>query len=62
MFIVDPILQEEAVLESKLTIAVRDDGKICAMQKQGSGTLEFAEVERMIDIAMRKSKELRGLL
>ena len=62
VFLLDPVMQEENILESKLTIAVRDDGKICAMQKQGKGTLEFSDVEKMIDIVLKKSEELRGLV
>jgi len=60
--LVDPNFHEEEILESKLSIAVRDDDKICALQKQGSGTLEFSEVEKMIDLAIEKGKELRKLV
>jgi len=61
-FFVDPELQEEGVLESRLVVGVRDDDKICAIQKQGSGTLKFSDVDRMLDIAIGKSKELRKLV
>lgn len=61
-FLIDPILEEESVIESRLAVGIRDDNKICALQKQGSGTFKFEDVERMIDIAVAKSRELRSFL
>jgi exosome complex component RRP42 len=61
-FILDPNLEEEKILDTKLSIAIRDDDKICALQKQGSKEFDFQDVERMIDIALEKSKELRKLV
>lgn len=58
----DPNLEEEAILDSKLSTAVREDDKICAMQKQGSKGIEFDTIEKMIDVAIEKSKELRKLV
>ncbi len=59
--IIDPTFEEEKILESKLCIAVREDDKICALQKQGSRQIKFDELEKMIDLAIEKSKELRRL-
>jgi exosome complex component RRP42 len=61
-FILDPNKEEEKVIDSKLSIAVRDDDKICALQKQGSKELDIADIEKMIDIAIVKSNELRKLV
>lgn len=61
-FLIDPNLEEEKILESKLTIAVRDDDKICAMQKQGKKGIEFGNIEKMVDLAIEKSKEIRKLI
>lgn len=61
-FLIDPILEEENVIESKLSVAVRDDGKVCALQKQGSKELEIGDVERMIEVAIEKSEEIRKLV
>ncbi len=58
----DPTLEEESVIDAKLTIAVREDDKICAMQKQGGRGIEFDMIEQFVDIAMEKSKELRKLV
>ncbi len=61
-FLIDPELQEENVLDSRLVVGVREDDKICAMQKQGSKPLKFSDVEKMLEIAIAKSKELRKLV
>lgn len=61
-FLIDPTKEEEQVLDSKLTVAVMEDGKICAMQKSGDQGLSEEETSRMIDLAIKKSKEIRKLL
>jgi len=61
-FLLDPTHIEENVLESKLSIAVRDDDSICAMQKQGSEGLIVEDIEKMVDMVIKKSKEIRGLI
>jgi len=57
--IIDPTKEEEEVLDSKLTAAVMEDGKICAMQKSGNYPLSTEDVEKMIDLVIKKEKELR---
>jgi exosome complex component RRP42 len=61
-FIIDPLKEEEEVLNSKLSIAVMEDGKICAMQKSGNYALSTEDIEKMIDLAVKKEEELRKLL
>jgi len=56
---VDPYIDEEKVAEAMLTIGIREDNKICAMQKRGSAPLTLEEIEKALDIAIKKSKELR---
>ena len=60
-FVLDPTVDEESVIESKLTICVREDEQICALQKQGSKELSIDEIKKMIEIAIDKSKSLRKL-
>lgn len=60
--LVDPTLEEEEVVDAKLSVCVRDDDKICALQKQGKGELSFDEVEKIIEIALEKSKEVRRVI
>lgn len=59
--LVDPNLKEEEVMDSRLTIATTKDG-VNAMQKGGDKGIKVEDIEKMIDIAMEKSKELRKLL
>jgi len=61
-FIIDPIKEEEGLLDSKITVAVMEDGKVCAMQKSGETGLSLEDVNKMIDLAVEKSKEIRKLL
>ena len=61
-FIVDPGKTEEASGEARLTIAVLEDGTICALQKGGDKGLSFQDIEKMVDIAIEKTAELRGHL
>ncbi|MEM7825252.1 MAG: exosome complex protein Rrp42 [Candidatus Aenigmatarchaeota archaeon] len=60
-FLLDPTVEEEKILDSKLSVSVRDDDKICSLQKQLK-EVEFEDVMRMIDIAIEKSKEIRKML
>jgi exosome complex component RRP42 len=58
-FIVDPLIQEEEVLDARLTVATLDDGTICALQKGGSMPLSTEDIDKMIELATEKAKELR---
>jgi exosome complex component RRP42 len=60
--IVDPWLEEEQVMDARLTMAVEKDGKICAIQKGGSGTFTTQQILEMSKIAQEKSAELRKLV
>jgi exosome complex component RRP42 len=59
-FLLDPSYEEEQVIESKITIAVREDGTVCALQKQGARELSIDDVKRMVEIAIQKAGELRS--
>lgn len=61
-YVVDPNYLEEKVASTRLAIGIRDDDTICAVQKRGSGTIKFSDIERLLDIAIEKSKEIRSLL
>lgn len=58
LFLLDPSLEEEAVVDTKLSICVRDDGCVCALQKQGKGTFTLVEVLNAIKLAGQKYKQL----
>ncbi|MBU0666594.1 MAG: exosome complex protein Rrp42 [Nanoarchaeota archaeon] len=61
-FIVDPTQTEEKILDSRLTVGVLEDETICALQKGGDQPLTQKDVDFMVDLAIKKSKELRKLL
>jgi len=60
-FIIDPSIEEEKLLDSTLSVSVREDDKICAMQK-GKKPLNMEEINKIIDLVVKKSKELRNLI
>lgn len=61
-FLVDPLLEEEDIIDAKLSVSTREDGNICALQKQGKKGVKFGDLEKMIDIAIEKGNELRKIL
>ncbi len=58
--IVDPTAEEEECLSARLSVAVTDDGSLCALQKGGEGSLSPKEIEEMVDLAIEKSAMLRS--
>jgi len=61
-FLVDPLSEEEEVMDARLTVASLENGNICAMQKGGFKPLSASDVSKMVDLALEKAKELRKLL
>ena len=53
--------KEESVIDSRLSISV-NEGNIHAMQKGGDKVITMEEVEQMVDMAIKKEKELRSLI
>jgi exosome complex component RRP42 len=60
--IVDPWLDEEEVMDARLTMAFSKEGKICAIQKGGVGTLSPQQIAEATNIAKEKSIELRKIV
>jgi exosome complex component RRP42 len=60
--VVDPWLDEEQVMDARLTMAVEKDGKICAMQKGGNGYFTTQQILEASKIAQEKAAELRKLV
>ncbi len=60
--LVDPSLEEGNCVEARLTITTLEDGKICALQKGGEVQLDLQEIDQMVELAIKKGKELRKLL
>lgn len=59
---VDPDLEEENIAETKLIVAVSDDGRIAGLQKSGSGGLTESEILAAIDIAIKVGNDLINLI
>lgn len=60
--VVDPCLDEERVMDARLTITTIDDGSICAMQKGGTGYFTREELQQAYDLASAKAVEQRAKL
>ncbi|MFH0870681.1 MAG: exosome complex protein Rrp42 [archaeon] len=58
-FILDPTDDEEKGIDARLTVAVLEDGTLCAMQKGGTESLTAKDINDMVDLAIRKSHDLR---
>lgn len=57
--IVDPWLEEEQVMDSRISIAINDKGNICAIQKGCSGYFTQKQILEAAKIAQEKAAELR---
>jgi exosome complex component RRP42 len=59
-WIIDPLVDEENVADTRITIATTENN-VCTIQK-GEGSVMKEELLNNIDIAFKKGSELRGLL
>jgi exosome complex component RRP42 len=60
--VLDPILDEERVMDARLTVATDKSGNMCAMQKGGEGTFTQDEIFETVGRGAKKAKELQKLL
>jgi len=60
--LVDPWLEEEQVMETRLTMTMDKEGKICAVQKGGYGYFMLQQIVEAVKIAREKTEELRKLV
>jgi len=60
--IVDPGLEEEQVMDSRISVAINDEGNICAVQKGGSGYFTPHQILEALKIAQEKAAEIRKKL
>jgi exosome complex component RRP42 len=58
----DPGLEENQVMEARLTVALDGDGNIRAMQKGGNGSFKVDEVKAIIKASQVNGDRLRKLL
>lgn len=57
--VVDPCIDEENVMDTRLTITTTEEGDICAIQKGGAGPLTLEDIEHARELACTKAAELR---
>jgi len=60
--VVDPWLEEEQIMDARITITVEDEGRICAVQKGGSGYITPKQVMEAAQIAKEKADDIRRKL
>ena len=60
--LVDPTLKEWEVADARLTMGMLEDGTLCSLQKGGDTPLTIEEIDQMVGIATKKTKELRKVL
>jgi exosome complex component RRP42 len=60
--IVDPWLEEEQVMDSRLTMAFNNEGNICAIQKGGASGFTQQQILEGMKLAKEKAAELRKKL
>ena len=58
----DPTSEEEAVMDSRITLVSDDRGNICAGQKGQAGTLTPEQVLFAASTARLKGEEVRSLI
>ncbi len=61
-FLVDPTPEEEKCVDARLTVGVLEDGTPCNLQKGGEVGLSLEEIDNMVEIAIKKTKDLRKVL
>lgn len=60
--LVDPALEEEEIMDARLTISFDKDGNVCAVQKGGSGIFTVEDVEKAVKLAREKAEEIRKIV
>jgi exosome complex component RRP42 len=60
--LVDPWLEEEQVMDARITFAFNEEGNICAIQKGGSSYFTPQQILEASKIALAKAAELRKQL
>jgi exosome complex component RRP42 len=60
--IIDPGLEEEQVMDSRISMAIKEDGNICAIQKGLAGYFTPQQIKDASKLAQEKAAELRKKL
>ena len=60
--IVDPNLDEDDIIDAKITIGVSDDGRIVGLQKAGSGVFTYDDLKLAMKYAKENAAKLSRIL
>ena len=60
--IVDPWIEEEQIADARISMAINEDGNICAIQKGGNGYFTPQQIIEASKLAKDKATELRKKL
>ncbi|MBU7015309.1 MAG: exosome complex protein Rrp42 [Theionarchaea archaeon] len=60
--LVDPSLDEERALDSRITVATDQEHHVCAMQKSNIGGFSLDEIKHAVRIATVKGEEIRAAI
>ena len=56
------MLEEEVVADAKITIGIDRDERIVGIQKTGMSGFTLGELDEVVELAIRKSRELFSVL
>ena len=59
---VDPLDQEYENIDARVTVATLDNGDLCSLQKGGDAPFSAEELVQAVELATKKSKEMRKQL
>ena len=57
--LLDPTIEEEALIDTQITIATGQNHEVCAIQKSQVGTFTLDEVHQAMEIAKNKADDIR---
>jgi exosome complex component RRP42 len=60
--VVDPWIEEEQVMDARISMAINEDGNICAVQKGGAGFFSPQQILEASKLAQEKAAEQRKKL
>ncbi|AAL81691.1 hypothetical protein PF1567 [Pyrococcus furiosus DSM 3638] len=60
--VVDPTLEEEQIMDGRLTITTDETGHISAVQKSEGGAFKLEEVMYAVETAFKKAEEIRKII
>ena len=60
--LIDPSLEEENAMTSRLTVTTKDDGNICALQKGGWKGFSLEEINKAFELSIKMGSEIRKML